>query len=381
MGHCPPAYAKWCGEGVAGLQEPWAGSGGRFAGAPVCLVLGASTGGLGRHVRVLVEALVAARAQVSVAGPADTLSRFGYAAAGAGVVQAAGPAGLPRLRSAVAGAEVVHAHGLTAGLLAGVATSRAVPFAVTWHNAAFGGRARRGAQAAAEHYLARRATVTLCVSPDRVRRAAACGGRPRLIPVGAARLPATRRSRRQVRADLGVGDRALLVCVARLAPQKGLDVLIEAASLLARHPRRPLVVIAGEGPLQARLASRIADSAAPVRLLGPRSDVADLLAAADLAVLPSHWEGSPLAAHEALQAGCPLVATAVGGVPALTGADAALLVPPGDPRALARALAGLLDDEEAAQALARRGLCRARDWPDAARSAASVLDVYAQLLG
>jgi len=68
---------------------------------------------------------------------------------------------------------------------------------------------------------------------------------------------------------LDVFESELQLCVARLAPQKGLDVLIEAASLLARHPRRPLVVIAGEGPLQARLASRIADSAAPVRLLGP----------------------------------------------------------------------------------------------------------------
>ena len=112
-----------------------------------------------------------------------------------------------------------------------------------------------------------------------------------------------------------------------------------------------------------------------------RSDVADLLTAADLAVLPSHWEGSPLAAHEALQAGCPLVATAVGGVPALVGPDAAVLVPPGEPGALAGAIAGLLDDPAAAHALAQRGKARARRWPDAAGAAAHVLGIYAELLG
>jgi glycosyltransferase involved in cell wall biosynthesis len=235
--------------------------------------------------------------------------------------------------------------------------------------------------AAAEHYLARRATAVLGVSPDLVRRAAARGGRARLVPVGAAPLPPPGRSARRVRAELAVGDRALLVCVARLAAQKGLDVLVDAACLLAGHPRRPAVVIAGDGPLRTPLAARIAGNNAPVRLLGHRRDVADLLAAADLAVLPSRWEGSPLAAHEALQAGRPLVATAVGGVPALTGPDAAVLVPPGDAGALAQAIAGLLDDRAAAQALARRALARARQWPGAADAAVRVLAVYAELLG
>ena len=365
-----------------GIPSGWTTAAGPpLCGASVCVVLGASTGGIGRHVRALVEALGAARAAVSVAGPADTLARFGYAALGARALPADGPAGWLRLRSAVAGADLVHAHGLRAGLLARAAVSRRVPFALTLHNAAVGGRVRCGTHAAAERYLAPRATVVLGVSPDRVHRAAAYGGRARLAVVGAARLPAPGRTAAQVRVDLGVGERALLVCVARLAPQKGLEVLVDAASLLARHPRRPAVVIAGEGPLRARLAARIAGSGAPVRLLGSRSDVADLLSAADVAVLPSRWEGSPLAAHEALQAGCPLVATDVGGVPALTGHDAAVLVPPGEPRALARAIAGLLDDPAAGHALAQRGLARARHWPDAAGTAAQVLDVYAELLG
>ena len=371
----------WFGEGVPIPAARTATVSQQLRGVSVCIVLGASTGGIGRHVRSLVEALGAARAAVSVAGPAETLSRFGYAALGAQAVPTDGPASWTRLRSAAGGADMVHAHGVRAGLLARAVVSRRVPFALTLHNAPVGGAARCGMQAAIERYLVPRATVVLGVSPDRVHRAEACGGRARLAAVGAAQLPAPGRPAARVRADLGVGERALLVCVARLAPQKGLEVLVDAASLIEPHPRRPAVMIAGEGPMRARLTARIAGSGAPVRLLGTRSDVADLLSAADLAVLPSHWEGSPLAAHEALQAGCPLVATDVGGVSAVTGPDAAVLVRPGEPSALAGAIVGLLDDPAAAQALAQRGLARARHWPDAGGTAARVLDVYAELLG
>ncbi len=82
------------------------------------------------------------------------------------------------------------------------------------------------------------------------------------------------------------------------------------------------VGIAGDGPLRAMLTDQIAAADAPVHLLGRRSDIADLLAAADLVVLPSQWEARSLAAQEALLAGRPLVATAVGGLPKLLGAGA-----------------------------------------------------------
>ena len=156
-------------------------------------------------------------------------------------------------------------------------------------------------------------------------------------------------------------------------------MLIDAAAELAGHPRRPLVVVAGEGPAREELAARIRERSAPVRLLGERTDAADLLRAADLAVLPSRWEGSPLAAHEALQAGAPLVATAVGGLPALA-AGAAVLVPPGDAAALAAQLRRLLDDPQEARRIGRLGLERAGRWPDAAATVAGVLATYAELL-
>ena len=88
-------------------------------------------------------------------------------------------------------------------------------------------------------------------------------------------------------------------------------------------------------------------------LLGHRTDVADLLAGADLAVVTSDWEARQLFAQEALRAGVPLVATAVGGLPELVG-DAAALVPPGDVDALDAAVRALLDDPAARAELGRR---------------------------
>ena len=92
-----------------------------------------------------------------------------------------------------------------------------------------------------------------------------------------------------------------------------------------------------------------------VRFLGVRHDVPALLAAADVVVVPSNWEGQPLVVQEALRAGRPLVATRVGGIAELTGSDGAVLVPPGHPVALAAAVTRLLDDPEAAGWLRRRG--------------------------
>ena len=80
-----------------------------------------------------------------------------------------------------------------------------------------------------------------------------------------------------------------------------------------------------------------------------------LLAAADVVVVPSSWEGQPLIVQEALRAGRPLVASRAGGIADLTGADGALLVPPGDPKVLAAAVARLLDDPRGGRRAGRRG--------------------------
>jgi glycosyltransferase involved in cell wall biosynthesis len=98
-----------------------------------------------------------------------------------------------------------------------------------------------------------------------------------------------------------------------------------------------VTVVAGDGPLREQLQARIDAEHLPVRLLGHRADVPDLLAAADVVVSSAVWEGQPVGLQEALHAGAAVVATDVGGTAAVVG-DAALLVPGGDPVSLSRAI-------------------------------------------
>ncbi|MGH3392389.1 MAG: glycosyltransferase family 4 protein, partial [Actinomadura sp.] len=158
------------------------------------------------------------------------------------------------------------------------------------------------------------------------------------------------------------GDGPLIVTVGRLADQKGLPTLLDATAGWARRTVPPLVAIAGDGPLEPFLRDRIVAEGLPVRLLGRRSDVAGLLAAADVAVVPSVWEGQPLIVQEILRAGRPLVATAVGGVPELVG-DAALLVPPGQAEALEQAVNRVLDDSALSVRLGAAAALRATELP------------------
>ena len=167
--------------------------------------------------------------------------------------------------------------------------------------------------------------------------------------------------------------------VARLAEQKGLPVLLDAARAWARRTPSPLVVVAGEGPLRESLTARITAENLPVRLLGNRDDVADLLAAADVFVLSSMWEGQPLVVQEALRAGVPVVATDAGGVADLVG-DAAVLVPVGDADALADGVVQVLDDEARAARMRLRSRAAAAVLPPPGSDCAQVISYYAELV-
>ncbi|MFW3168984.1 glycosyltransferase family 4 protein [Geodermatophilus sp. CPCC 206100] len=365
-------------------------------GRRVTEVLATSTGGVGTHVRAVLPALQEAGAQARVAGPAATEVLFGFTATGAGFDPVDIPAGLARpadaravraLRRATAGADLVHAHGLRAGLVAAAARrlgrDRTRPLVLTLHNALpEGGGARRRVLQLAERATIRGADVVLAASADLAENAWRQGARDvRVAPVSAPPLPPPGRPATEVRAELGLTDgRPLVVAVGRLHPQKGYDVLLDAAARWAGDPRPPLVAIAGDGPLHDELAGRIAAERLPVTLLGRRSEVADLLAAADLCVLPSRWEARSLTAQEALRSGTPLVATRTGGLPELLG-DGAELVPVGDAAALADAVAGLLADRDRARRLAEAGTRQADTWPDEAATARRLVAVYRELLG
>jgi glycosyltransferase involved in cell wall biosynthesis len=363
-----------------------------LTGRRIAEVLATSTGGVGTHVRSVLPGLVEAGAEVTVCGPAATEQLFAFSATGAafrpvgisaGLDPVADARAVAALRRAAGDAEVVHAHGLRAGLVAVLARRRGSGRAVvvTLHNALpEGGGLRRRVLQMLERITVRGADLVLAASGDLADNARRLGGRDvRTAPVSAPPLPAPSRSAGEVRAELGLDDdRPLVVAVGRLHPQKGYDVLLDA---LGRLPgKRPLVVIAGDGPLQDELAARIAADDLPVRLLGRRPDVADLLAAADVCVLPSRWEARSLTAQEALRSGTPLVATRTGGLPELLG-DAAELVPVGDAGALADALAGLLADPARRARLADAGRERAASWPDEAATAHQLVAVYSELLG
>jgi glycosyltransferase involved in cell wall biosynthesis len=364
-------------------------------GRRVAEVLATSTGGVGTHVRAVLPALGAAGADVRVCGPVATEALFGFAAAGAAFAPVEISAGLKpgadaravaALRRATADADLVHAHGLRAGLVAAAARrlgDRSRLLVLTLHNALpEGGGALRRVLRRAERATVRAADVVLAASGDLAENAWRQGARDvRVAPVSAPRLPAPARTAAEVRAELGVADgRPLVVAVGRLHPQKGYDVLLDAAARWAQDPRPPLVAVAGDGPLQDELAARIAAERLPVVLLGRRSDVADLLAAADLAVLPSRWEARSLTAQEALRAGTPLVATRTGGLPELLG-DGAQLVPVGDAAALADAVTDLLEDPASARQLAEAGTRQAATWPDEAATARQLVALYRELLG
>jgi glycosyltransferase involved in cell wall biosynthesis len=134
------------------------------------------------------------------------------------------------------------------------------------------------------------------------------------------------------------GDPPVVLSVGRLKEPKTFDTLLRALAELDPASFRAQIV--GDGPDRARLEER---ARGPVELLGERDDVPQLLAGSDIFVLSSASEGLPMSLLEAMAAGLPVVASAVGGVPELVG-DAGLLVPPRDHQALAEAIARLIAD-------------------------------------
>ncbi|MFJ9567610.1 glycosyltransferase family 4 protein [Streptomyces fuscichromogenes] len=352
-------------------------------------VLGGGNAGSSAHVRSLAAGLVARGVRVTVCAPTEADHAYGFSDVGADhvhVPRSSDPSSVAALRAACTDADLVHAHGLHASFRAALALSgRGTPLVVTWHSRAHAEGPRAHLLRMLERRVARAATVVLGTTSDLVDRARRTGARDARL--GAVALPGPRRLvdqdeaellRPKVRAELGAMGRPLLIAVGSLDRHRGYDVLLDAARAWCRLDPVPLLVIAGEGPLRAALQRRIEDEELPVRLIGRRDDVAELLAAADLALLPSSWESRSVLAQEALHARVPLVATAVGGIPDLVG-DAAELVAYGDSPALAGAVVRLLDDPERCAELRERGVRQAASWPTEDETVAQVLSVYDEL--
>ena len=367
----------------------------------LALVLGTSTGGTARHTKMLAAGCAARGLRVEVFGPAQTDRDFAFGGAAPGVgftvVEIADRPRLPgdlraigRLRRLFRAWEpdVVHAHGLRAGALAAIAvafarTARSRPaLVVTVHNAPPAGGMTGAIYRVLELIVARNADSVLCVSADLEDRMRAAGARR----VGHAVVPAVHISatgdvsaetRAAIRAEFGARPgQALVLAVGRLAAQKGFGLLLDAAACWRDIQPEPLLVIAGEGPLGAELRSRAASLGLPARFPGHRQDMPALLAAADVFVLPSTWEGQSLILQEALRAGAPIVATRVGGNPALAGEDAAVFVPPADARRLADAVRTVLTDPALAARLGKAAADRGDALPGEDDAVAAALAEY-----
>lgn len=213
------------------------------------------------------------------------------------------------------------------------------------------------------HVIARGADRFVAVSREDQRRMTTVEhippDRTAFIPIGIRRERTESSSGRDIRAELGIPpDVPLLGTVGWLRLQKAHHVLVRAAALLRDEYPDIQVLIVGDGPERDATQGLINELNLneTVRILGARTDVPDILHTLDIAVSSSDFEGSPAAVLEYMGAELPVVATAVGGVPDLIESGIhGLLIPPGDPAALANAVSKLLRDPERARAMGDNG--------------------------
>lgn len=324
-----------------------------------------AAGGVRAHIRQVSQLLAKDGHQVLLAGPSNVISPAPGAVGGAclrtyQIDIGARPSGadlkaLRQLKQLAATTQVIHAHGLRAGALAVLAAKR-LPAAkrprvvVTLHNLPVGSAPTRLVGKALQLVVVKGADYVLTVSPDLLEKAKQLGlkaGEIAVVPAPArgcvdcscmdhAAQPEIRQGSAQssdagsgVDSGSGSGVDAGSGCassseasfgavprvltIARLAPQKGLDLLLEAATLIKQRGIDFTWLVAGDGPLKAQLNQQIATADLPVKLLGRREDIGALLAQADVVVQTSYWEGQPLTLREAMQAGRAIVATDVGG--------------------------------------------------------------------
>jgi glycosyltransferase involved in cell wall biosynthesis len=296
-------------------------------------------------------------------------------------------AGLSALRHA-SGVDLVHAHvgeDLAVLPVARAAATRAgAPLVVTVHTSlhhtfvaeGFRARALKAVGGRIEDWAERHCAHVIGLTPRLAERLISGGipaDRVHVIPSGVVPAEFTHEGPDPF-PDV---PRPRAMFVGRLHRQKGIDTLMAAAARL----RVPLVVV-GDGPERAaaEAAVRAAGVADRVHFVGfrPHHEVGGIMRHADVLVVPSVYEELGTVVLEGMQAGLPIVASETGGIPGSLG-DAGVLVPPGDPEALAAAVTRVLEDRELAAELGRRAGVRARayDWDVLAER---VLDVYAAAL-
>jgi glycosyltransferase involved in cell wall biosynthesis len=283
--------------------------------------------------------------------------------------------------------EILHSHKFGSNLWGSlVARAARVPVVVAHeHTWSYEGQALR--RFVDREIIARRADRFVAVSRADQRRMTEVEGidpaRTGFIPIGI--LPTTPSGgERDIRGELGIAPQApLLGIVGILRAQKAHEVLLRAVSQLTRDFPDVQLLIVGDGPRREAIEQLIVELGLQgnVCMLGLRSDVPDILRELDVAACSSDFEGSPLAVMEYMDMGLPIVATAVGGIPDLIESGVhGLLVPPGDPTALARGLVELLRDPRRARAMGAQAQERRRSEFDLRVVIGRIEDLYCELL-
>ena len=378
------------GEGRADLQQR----------KPVIgIVTGFSTGigGVEAHMLSLLRRARGSSYRFAVFAPPEFVSR----AAAEGVP---GTPWMPRaswdLRAArrllallcVTPVDALHIHDARAGVIGRLVAKRLrIPVVYTVHlppYAYVAGRHRawkRWAYRVVEGFLNRHLThFTIHVSERLYQQAVQLGvtrpGKATVIHNG---VDTTRRWHAADRQALGTPELAVIVTlVGRLTEQKGVDVLLMAVAMLKDLHDLMRVWIVGDGPLRGRLEEQAAGShlGEVVQFLGDRSDVPSLLAASDIFVLPSRYEGLPMTLLEAMAAGLPCVATDVGGNGELVDHSVTgWLVAQENPRELANRLGVLIEDGALRRRLGRAAREKAQRF-DLDRMVARTFEVYETVL-
>jgi glycosyltransferase involved in cell wall biosynthesis len=280
--------------------------------------------------------------------------------------------------------DLVHAHVYASAAAAAIATvGTGVPLVVTEHTEAVwrGRRARL-----VTRWFCRRASRVIAVSDAVKRRLVKQDDVPpekiAVIPNAVPANPDSGSSTPPLRGELR--DRRLVGVLARLQPEKGVATFLKAGARVAKVVPQARFIVVGDGPLRAELEVLVRRLCLEqnVHFLGFRSDPRALIELLDVLVVPSLTEGAPLVVLEAMAAGVPIVASAVGGIPdQIRHEGEGLLVPPGDPAALGDAVLKLLRDPGLARRMGASGCRKATTVFSHAEMMARTEDVYRATLG
>ncbi|OLC54085.1 MAG: hypothetical protein AUH92_04710 [Acidobacteria bacterium 13_1_40CM_4_69_4] len=358
----------------------------------VHLVEALGTGGLERVVQALVRHTDGRRFRVEVlcaARGGPVAAEIGATGATVRVLGATGYRPRDILKAArrlrEIGADILHSHGHFAGVLGrGASWWSGLPVVV--HHLHTIDTTLRERHRRLEQFLARLSERVVCCSGAVATHAA------RDLRISARLLtvvpngidPPPPAARADALELLGRPAAPIVGCVGGLARHKGQAVLLRAVGRLSEGGAGPTLVIVGDGPERQALEAAAAALAGRARVLftGERADARHLLPAFDVAVVPSiEREGFGLAALEAMDAGLPVVASRVGGIPEVVrDGQTGLLVPPGDEEALAAAIARLLERPEERGGFGAEGRRRVESRFRAAPMARRIEDLYEEAL-